>query len=452
MFEKILIANRGEIAVRIIRACRELGIQTVAIYSEADRESLHVELADEAYCVGPAASAKSYLNIPNIMSAAVMAGADAIHPGYGYLSERAHFAEVCEGHGLKFIGPKAAVIERMGDKAEAKKAMQEAGVPVVPGSEGAIADEAEAIAVAEQIGYPVIVKAAAGGGGRGMRVAYNRDELVRGLSVAKAEAGASFGSDVVYIEKFVEEPRHIEVQILADEHGSCVHLFERECSLQRRHQKVLEEAPSFALSEDLRMRMGQVAVQGATAIGYTNAGTIEFLLDKSGAFYFMEMNTRVQVEHPVTEAVTGIDIVKEQLRIAAGEPLGYAQDDVKLTGHAIECRLNAESPEHGFRPSPGTISAYHTPGGYGVRVDSAAFSGWTVPPYYDSMFGKLIVWGRDRNEAIAKMRAALDELVVGGIATNVEFQKSLLADPMFVAGEYSTHFIEKHFLPLFNRK
>lgn len=452
MFEKILVANRGEIAVRIIRACRELGIRTVAIYSEADRESLHVELADEAYCVGPPASGKSYLNIPNIMSAAVVAGVDAIHPGYGYLSERSHFAEVCEGHGIKFIGPKASAIERMGDKAAAKKAMKEAGVPVVPGSEGAITSEAEAVAVAEEFGYPVIIKAAAGGGGKGMRVAYNRDDLLRGLHPARAEAGASFGNDAVYIEKFVEDPRHIEIQILADEHGNCVHLFERECSLQRRHQKVLEEAPSVVLTEEKRREMGEAAVRGAKAIGYTNAGTIEFLLDRDGRFYFMEMNTRIQVEHPVTEAITGIDLVKEQIRIAAGEPLGYGQEDIQIRGHAIECRLNAESPEHGFRPSPGTITAYHAPGGFGVRIDSAAFSGWTVSPFYDSMFGKLIVWGRDRNEAIAKMRAALDEMVVEGIATNIEFQKALVSDPLFISGELSTNFIERHFLPQFNKK
>ncbi|NLV92796.1 MAG: acetyl-CoA carboxylase biotin carboxylase subunit [Firmicutes bacterium] len=452
MFGKVLVANRGEIALRIIRTCREMGIQTVAIFSEADRESLHVELADEAYCVGPGPSGQSYLNVPNIMSAAVMTGADAIHPGYGYLSEQAQFAEVCESHGVKFIGPSADVIERMGDKAAAKRAMKAAGVPVVPGSEGAIRDEAEAVAVAEEIGYPVIIKAASGGGGRGMRVAYSRDELLRGLTVARSEAEVSFGSDAVYIEKFVEDPRHIEVQILADEHGNCVHLFERECSLQRRHQKVIEEAPAVGLDDDLRKRMGAVAVQGAESIGYTNAGTIEFLLDRDGSFYFMEMNTRVQVEHPVTEWITGIDIVKEQIRIAAGEPLGYGQEDIQLRGHAIECRLNAESPEHGFRPSPGTIVAYHAPGGMGVRIDSAAFSGWKIPPYYDSMFGKLSVWGRDRQEAIAKIRAALDELVVEGIATNIEFQKALVDSPAFREGKFSTNFIEKQFLPQYNRK
>lgn len=452
MFEKILVANRGEIAVRIIRACREMGIKTVAIYSEADRESLHVEMADEAYCVGPASSAKSYLNIPNIMSAAVIAGVDAIHPGYGYLSERGYFAEVCAAHGIKFIGPNAATIDKMGDKSAAKKAMKAAGVPVIPGSEGEIETEEEAVAVAEEFGYPVIIKASAGGGGRGMRVAYTREELIRRFATAKAEAEAAFGSGAVYIEKFVENPRHIEIQILADEHGNCVYLNERECSLQRRNQKVLEEAPSVVLTPEKRAEMGRVAVLGAKSIGYTNAGTMEFLLDSDGRFYFMEMNTRIQVEHPVTELITGIDLVKEQIRIAAGEPLGYTQDEIPLWGHAIECRINAESPEYGFRPSPGTITAYHAPGGMGIRVDSAAFTDYTVSPYYDSMFAKLIVWGRDRNEAIARMRGALDEMVVEGIDTNINFQKALINDPRFVAGDFSTNFIERYFLPQYMRK
>jgi len=452
VFEKILVANRGEIAVRIIRACREMGIKTVAIYSEADRESLHVEMADEAYCVGPASSAKSYLNIPNIMSAAVIAGVDAIHPGYGYLSERGYFAEVCAAHGIKFIGPNAATIDKMGDKSAAKKAMKAAGVPVIPGSEGEIETEEEAVAVAEEFGYPVIIKASAGGGGRGMRVAYTREELIRRFATAKAEAEAAFGSGAVYIEKFVENPRHIEIQILADEHGNCVYLNERECSLQRRNQKVLEEAPSVVLTPEKRAEMGRVAVLGAKSIGYTNAGTMEFLLDSDGRFYFMEMNTRIQVEHPVTELITGIDLVKEQIRIAAGEPLGYTQDEIPLWGHAIECRINAESPEYGFRPSPGTITAYHAPGGMGIRVDSAAFTDYTVSPYYDSMFAKLIVWGRDRNEAIARMRGALDEMVVEGIDTNINFQKALINDPRFVAGDFSTNFIERYFLPQYMRK
>lgn len=452
MFEKILVANRGEIAVRIIRACREMGIKTVAIYSEADRESLHVEMADEAYCVGPASSAKSYLNIPNIMSAAVIAGVDAIHPGYGYLSERGYFAEVCAAHGIKFIGPNAATIDKMGDKSAAKKAMKAAGVPVIPGSEGEIETEEEAVAVAQEFGYPVIIKASAGGGGRGMRVAYTREELIRRFATAKAEAEAAFGSGAVYIEKFVENPRHIEIQILADEHGNCVYLNERECSLQRRNQKVLEEAPSVVLTPEKRAEMGRVAVLGAKSIGYTNAGTMEFLLDSDGRFYFMEMNTRIQVEHPVTELITGIDLVKEQIRIAAGEPLGYTQDEIPLWGHAIECRINAESPEYGFRPSPGTITAYHAPGGMGIRVDSAAFTDYTVSPYYDSMFAKLIVWGRDRNEAIARMRGALDEMVVEGIDTNINFQKALINDPRFVAGDFSTNFIERYFLPQYMRK
>lgn len=429
-----------------------MGIKTVAIYSEADRESLHVEMADEAYCVGPASSAKSYLNIPNIMSAAVIAGVDAIHPGYGYLSERGYFAEVCAAHGIKFIGPNAATIDKMGDKSAAKKAMKAAGVPVIPGSEGEIETEEEAVAVAEEFGYPVIIKASAGGGGRGMRVAYTREELIRRFATAKAEAEAAFGSGAVYIEKFVENPRHIEIQILADEHGNCVYLNERECSLQRRNQKVLEEAPSVVLTPEKRAEMGRVAVLGAKSIGYTNAGTMEFLLDSDGRFYFMEMNTRIQVEHPVTELITGIDLVKEQIRIAAGEPLGYTQDEIPLWGHAIECRINAESPEYGFRPSPGTITAYHAPGGMGIRVDSAAFTDYTVSPYYDSMFAKLIVWGRDRNEAIARMRGALDEMVVEGIDTNINFQKALINDPRFVAGDFSTNFIERYFLPQYMRK
>lgn len=429
-----------------------MGIKTVAIYSEADRESLHVEMADEAYCVGPASSAKSYLNIPNIMSAAVIAGVDAIHPGYGYLSERGYFAEVCAAHGIKFIGPNAATIDKMGDKSAAKKAMKAAGVPVIPGSEGEIETEEEAVAVAQEFGYPVIIKASAGGGGRGMRVAYTREELIRRFATAKAEAEAAFGSGAVYIEKFVENPRHIEIQILADEHGNCVYLNERECSLQRRNQKVLEEAPSVVLTPEKRAEMGRVAVLGAKSIGYTNAGTMEFLLDSDGRFYFMEMNTRIQVEHPVTELITGIDLVKEQIRIAAGEPLGYTQDEIPLWGHAIECRINAESPEYGFRPSPGTITAYHAPGGMGIRVDSAAFTDYTVSPYYDSMFAKLIVWGRDRNEAIARMRGALDEMVVEGIDTNINFQKALINDPRFVAGDFSTNFIERYFLPQYMRK
>lgn len=446
------MANRGEIAVRIIRACREMGIKTVAIFSEADRQSLHVEMADEAYCVGPPSSAKSYLNIPNIMSAAVIAGVDAIHPGYGYLSERGYFAEVCAAHGIKFIGPSAATIDKMGDKSAAKKAMKEAGVPVIPGSEGEIETEEEAVAVAEEFGYPVIIKASAGGGGKGMRVAYNREELLRRYATAKAEAEAAFGHGGVYIEKFVENPRHIEVQIVADEYGNCVHLYERECSLQRRNQKVLEEAPSVALSSEQREELGRIAVMGAKAIGYTNVGTMEFLLDSDGKFYFMEMNTRIQVEHPVTEMITGIDLVKEQIRIAAGEPLGYTQEDIPLLGHAIECRLNAEAPEYGFRPSPGTITAYHVPGGMGIRVDSAAFTDYVVSPYYDSMFAKLIVWGRNREEAIARMQGALDEIVVEGIDTNIDFQRALVSDPRFIAGDFSTNFIERYFLPQYLRK
>lgn len=445
MFSKILIANRGEIALRVIRACRELGIRTVAIYSEADKDSPHVWAADEAFCVGPGPSSRSYLNIPNIISGAVLAGVDAIHPGYGYLSERAHFAEICETHGLKFIGPPVAAIERMGDKIEAKRTMMEAGVPVVPGSSGPISDDDEAVALCEEIGYPVMVKAAAGGGGKGMRVATDRESLLRVLETAKGEAQAAFGNSDVYIERVIERPRHIEVQLLGDEHGNLIHLGERECSIQRRHQKIVEEAPSPVVDESLRKAMGEAAVRGAKAVGYFSAGTVEFLVDPDGRFYFLEMNTRIQVEHPVTEWITGIDIVKEQIKIASGERLAITQDDVQFRGHAIECRINAEDPEKGFLPSPGRIDYYHAPGGFGVRVDSAVTGGTVVSPYYDPLLAKLIVYGQDRQEAIARALAALEEFRIEGIRTNIPFHIDLLSHPEFQSGALSTDFIERHF-------
>ena len=444
MFEKVLIANRGEIALRVIRACRELGIESVAIYSEADRDALHVMAADEAICVGPGPSSGSYLNIPNIISAAVLSGADAIHPGYGYLSERAQFAEICETHGIKFIGPSVHAIEQMGDKVAAKRAMAQAGVPVIPGSLEPIESDEEAIALAEEIGYPVIVKASAGGGGRGMRLARSRAELERVLGPARSEAGAAFGSDALYVEKYLEAPRHVEIQILADEHGNVIHLGERECSIQRRHQKLIEEAPSPVIDDEVRRRMGEAAVLGARAVGYANAGTVEFLVDRDRNFYFLEMNTRIQVEHPVTEWVTGIDLVKEQIRIAAGEKLSIRQEDVRLNGHAIECRINAEDPERGFMPSPGTVRFYHAPGGYGVRVDSAVYSGCVVPPYYDSLVAKLIVHASDRQSAIDKALAAVDEFRIEGIKTNAAYLKQILEHPKFRAGELSTDFIERY--------
>lgn len=444
MFSKVLIANRGEIALRVIRACRELGIETVAIYSEADRDALHVWAADEAFCVGPGPSARSYLNIPNIISGAVLAGVDAIHPGYGYLSERAHFAEICETHGITFIGPSAEAIELMGDKVAAKKTVAAAGVPVIPGSLDPVWDPDEAVAIADEIGYPVMVKAAAGGGGKGMRIATSREELLRVLEPAKSEAQAAFGSDALYIERVIESPRHIEIQILGDQMGNVIHLGERECSLQRRHQKVLEEAPSPAVDPQLRQKMGEAAVKAARAVNYTNAGTIEFLLDAEGNFYFLEMNTRIQVEHPVTEWVTGVDLVKEQIRIAAGEPLSLSQEDVRWRGHAIECRINAEDPERGFLPSPGRVTAYHEPGGFGIRVDSGIAAGSDVPPYYDPLVAKLIVHGKDRDEAIAKALSALEEFRIEGIVTNITFHQELLRHPKFQAGELSTDFIERY--------
>lgn len=444
MFRRILIANRGEIALRIMRSCRELGIETVAIYSEADRDSLHVRMADQAVCVGPAPSSRSYLNIPNILSAAVLTEVDAIHPGYGYLAEQSHFADMCATHGITFIGPSVSNIERMGDKSVAKEIMREAGVPVIPGSSSPVETEEEALQLADSIGYPIMIKAAAGGGGKGMRLVRSRDELQRAWPVARGEAKAAFGDDRLYIERLIESPRHIEIQILADTHGNVIHLGERECSIQRRHQKVLEEAPSSFIDPKLRSRMGEAAVAGAKAVEYHNAGTMEFLVDQDGSFYFMEMNTRIQVEHPVTEMVTGVDIVSEQIRIAAGLPLAYKQEDIRWQGHAIECRINAEDPENNFRPSPGRITFYHAPGGPGIRVDSAAYTGLEVPAHYDSMIAKVIAFGADRAQAIRRMQGALDEITIEGIKTNIGFQQAILAHEAFERGEVDTGFIAKH--------
>lgn len=442
MFKKILIANRGEIALRIIRACRELGIKTVAIHSLADKNALHVRFADENICVGPADGSLSYRNVPNIISAAEITNAEAIHPGYGFLAENANFAEVCDSTGIKFIGPSPESIALMGDKAKAKETMIKAEVPVLPGSDGIVAAEEDALKIAKKIGYPVIIKAAAGGGGRGMRVVHNENDLINSFLMAQAEAHSAFGSNAVYIEKFFIEPRHIEIQILADEHGNIIHLGERDCSIQRRHQKLIEETPSPAVSPELRKNMGEIAVRAARVANYKNAGTIEFLLDKGGNFYFMEMNTRIQVEHPITEMVTGIDIVKEQIKIAAGLPLQYKQDDIKINGHSIECRINAECPEK-FSPSPGLITAYHSPGGFGVRVDSAVYTNYTVPPYYDSMIAKLIVHAPTREEAIIRMKRALDEYIIEGIKTTIPFHKRVLNDPDFNRGIFYTNFLEK---------
>ncbi|MGE5702171.1 MAG: acetyl-CoA carboxylase biotin carboxylase subunit [Clostridia bacterium] len=444
MFTKVLIANRGEIAVRIIRACRELGIGTVAVYSEADREALHVQLADEAYCIGPAASKQSYLHIPNLISVALRTGADAIHPGYGFLAENAQFAQICAENGITFIGPDPEAINKMGDKSIARQTMKEAGVPTVPGTEGLIEDEAEAVTVAREIGYPVIIKATAGGGGKGMRVANNEAELVSSIKQAQKEAEAAFGNAGVYIEKYLEEPRHVEIQIMGDKHGNVVYLGERDCSIQRRHQKLVEEAPSPALHEKLRKQMGTAAVDAAKAVAYHGAGTIEFLLDKHGKFYFMEMNTRIQVEHPVTEMITGIDLIKEQIAVAAGKPLSFSQKDIKINGWAIECRINAENAAKNFMPSPGKVEYYLPPGGFGVRVDSAVYSGYSISPFYDSMVAKLIVWGKDRNEAIERMKRALDEFVIDGVKTTIPFHQRLLTHEKFVAGDFHTKFLEIH--------
>ena len=442
MFKKILIANRGEIATRIIWACRELGIQTVAIHSEADRDSLHVRFADEAICIGPAPSAKSYLNIPAVISAAEITNVDAIHPGYGFLAENAYFAEVCEACNIKFIGPRADTIQLMGDKSEARAAMKAAGVPITPGFDGVIEDEEQAARVAAEIGYPVIIKASAGGGGRGMRIVQDPDGLINALSAAQQEAQLAFGNPSVYIEKYIETARHIEIQVLGDQYGNIVHLGERECSIQRRHQKLIEESPSPALTREMRQEMGELAVRACREIGYVNAGTMEFLLDQNNNFYFMEMNTRIQVEHPVTEFVTNTDLVREQILIAAGERLEFDQEDIAFSGHAIECRINAESPDTQI-PSPGLITAMNLPGGPGVRVDTAAYPGWVVPPHYDSLIAKLIVHHRNRDMAIARMRRALEAYIVEGIETSIRLHQRILSEPDFVAGKLSTRFMER---------
>lgn len=445
MFKKILIANRGEIAVRIIRACREMGIETVAVYSETDREALHTQMADEAVCIGPARARDSYLNMQNIISATVLSGAEAIHPGFGFLSENSEFAEMCRDCNITFIGPDAESIEKMGNKSRAREIMTEAGVPVVPGSKGAVPSVDEGLILAEQIGYPVMIKASAGGGGRGIRIVRSSDEFTKAFETARSEAQGAFGDDTMYVEKFVENPRHIEFQILADGYGNAIYLGERDCSIQRRNQKVLEEAPSPLMTEELRKEMGEVAVRAAKAVNYTNAGTIEFLVDKHGNYYFMEMNTRIQVEHPITEMVTGVDLIKEQINIAAGRKLSIAQESVQVKGHAIECRINAENPEKGFRPSPGKIERLHVPGGLGIRLDSAVYQGYTIPPTYDSMVAKLIVYGRDREEAISKMRRALGEFVIEGVDTNIEFQFKIINNKSFVEGNFDTGFIGKEF-------
>jgi acetyl-CoA carboxylase, biotin carboxylase subunit len=443
---KVLIANRGEIALRILRSCRELGIATVAVYSTVDRNALHVQLADEAVCVGEPASSKSYLNIPNILAAATSRGVDAIHPGYGFLAENDRFAEICRDHGITFVGPSPHAIRSMGDKATAKSTMQRVGVPTVPGSEGLLATPEEAAELAAEMGYPVMIKATAGGGGRGMRLVPGPDQLQSLFKAAQGEAEAAFGNPGLYMEKFIDRPRHVEVQVLADRHGNIVHLGERDCSIQRRHQKLLEEAPSPALDPELRRRMGEAAVAAARSIQYEGAGTVEFLLDRSGVFYFMEMNTRIQVEHPVTEMVTGIDLIAEQLRIAGGEAISILQDDIVLRGHAIECRINAEDASHNFRPAPGRITGWLPPGGPGIRVDSHVYTGYEIPPFYDSLIGKLIIWAPDRDSALKRMRRALNECAITGIPTTVDFHLRLLDRPEFQRGDVHTKFVEQEML------
>ena len=445
MFEKILIANRGEIAVRIIRACREMGIKTVAVYSEADRDSLHTLLADEAICIGPAPAGQSYLNMERILSATVAMKADAIHPGFGFLSENARFAELCEKCNIAFIGPSADIINRMGNKSEARKTMIEAGIPVVPGSKEPVYTVEEALEMAKTIGFPVMIKASSGGGGKGMRVSWGEDDFAMNFESAQLESIKGFSDNTMYLERYVEKPRHVEFQIMADKYGNVVHLGERDCSIQRRHQKVLEESPSVAISDELRRKMGETAVRAAKAVGYENAGTIEFLLDKNRNFYFMEMNTRIQVEHPVTELVTDLDLIKEQIRVASGERLSVSQKDIHVSGHAIECRINAENPERNFMPCPGTITNIHVPGGNGVRVDTHIYNDYKVPANYDSMLMKLIVHGRDRAEAIAKMRSALGELIIEGIDTNLDFQYEILNNEAYQNGEVDTDFIPTYF-------
>lgn len=446
MLKKILIANRGEIAVRIIRACRELGIRTVAVYSEIDKNSLHKELADEAVCIGPAPSNKSYLNVKAIIEAACLTGCDGIHPGYGFLSENSSFAKMCDEIGIKFIGPNYKMIELMGNKSKAKETMKNAGVPVVPGSDGLVDNVLEAIKVALRIGYPVILKASSGGGGKGIRIAYNEKELVKFYDLVRQEAKISFNDDSIYIEKFIENPRHIEVQVMADEHGNVIHLGERDCTVQRNNQKMLEETPSAVITDKIRQKMGKVTVNALKEIGYSNVGTIEYLLDKNKDFYFMEMNTRVQVEHPITESITGVDIIKEQLKIASGEKLQYKQDNIKFTGHSLEARINAENPYKNFMPCPGEIKELHIPGGNGVRIDTAIYPGYKIPPTYDSMIAKVIVHGKDRNESIAKMKSVLGEFIIEGISTNIDFLYKILEDEDFVSNNYDTSFITKKFL------
>ena len=441
MFKKIVVANRGEIALRVMRACRELGVESVAVHSEADLESMHVKFADESVCVGKRQSSESYLRIPNIIAAAEVTGAEAIHPGYGFLAENAGFAEICAEHGIVWIGPPAEVIRKMGDKAAARGAAAAAGVPVVPGSPGLLDNVDDAVAFAAGIGYPVIVKATAGGGGKGMRICNDEAELRRNYVAARTEAGAAFGNDAVYVEKYLVNPRHVEIQVLADAHGNVVHLGERDCSVQRRHQKLLEESPSPAVTPELRLAMGEAAVRLTRAVDYRSAGTVEFLLDEDGSFYFMEMNTRIQVEHPVTEMVTGLDLVKWQLAIAAGEPLDFTQDDVRIDGHAVECRINAEDPARNFMPSPGRITFYHAPGGPGVRVDTHIYPDYVVPSHYDSLIAKIITHGRDREEALRRMARALDECVIEGISTSIPFHLELIEHPVFRAGKATTRFL-----------
>jgi len=442
MFKKILIANRGEIALRVIRACRELGVQTVAVYSEADRESLHVRFADDDVCIGPALARDSYLKIPRIIAAAEIAGADAIHPGYGFLAENAEFAETCAASNIALIGPTAEQIRVMGDKAAARNAMAAVGVPIIPGTPGPVEDADEALAFAREIGFPVIIKAAAGGGGKGMRVAAEPEDFTRSFQLARSEALSAFGSGDVYVEKYLERPRHVEFQIMGDRHGHVIHLGERDCSVQRRHQKLIEEAPSPAVTPELRARMGDAAVRGAAAIDYVGAGTIEMLLNSDGSYYFMEMNTRIQVEHPVTEMLTGVDLVKEQIRVAAGEKLSVSEMP-PLRGHVIECRVNAEDPARNFQPSPGRIDVFHPPGGPGVRLDTHVYAGYTVPPFYDSLLAKLICQGRDRQEALRRMQVALESFIIEGVTTTIPFLARVMADPHFQAGDVDTKFLER---------
>ena len=445
MFHKILIANRGEIAIRIIRACREMGIQTVAVYSEADKDALHAQLADEAICIGPAASKDSYLNMERILSATIASHAEAIHPGFGFLSENSKFVEMCQKCHVAFIGPSADLIQKMGNKSEARKTMIEAGIPVVPGTKEPVHEAQEALEKAKEIGFPVMIKASSGGGGKGMRVSESEEDFIDNFNMAQSESVNAFADDTMYLERYVQRPRHVEVQIMADKFGNVVHLGERDCSIQRRHQKMIEESPCCAISEELRQKMGETAVRAAKAVGYENAGTIEFLLDKSGEFFFMEMNTRIQVEHPVTEWVSGVDLIKEQIRVAAGMPLSVTQDEIQITGHAIECRINAEDAERHFMPCPGTIENIHIPGGNGVRVDTAVYNGYTIPPYYDSMIMKIIVHDRDRKSAIDKMISTLGELVIEGVKTNIDFQYELLNNEDFQSGDITTHFIPEHY-------